>query len=316
MLIGLYRYDLPLIRPLSFFDKTISIRSGLLIRIDKYWGEICPIPYFSNETLEEAQIEALNWLTHRANNQDYYPKSKTVRFAIDCVNSHLEYNVNLLDYQEVSCRLLIGTPKQILFDWFQNIDNYPPFAKINVSQYSLKDELRVIKEICKKAPNIKLIIDAASLWTKEEALTIINHLSHNNIYFIEDPCLSIDDTIEISKSTNVPIAVDQMLQHYTLEECCKIPTLKAAIIKPSIIGNIESTNVLYKLCKLNNIEPFLGTSFESQIGSCNIKLLGQMFGKQIILGLNTEEFYADSLFKKGTVQVDEDKLTVIKEFTI
>ncbi len=313
MYLGLYRYDLPLVRPFLLHGQTLSKRSGLLIRNGNYWGEICPLENFSQETLEEAQAEALSWIKSKERGENYHINCKTVQFGIDCMNAHFSYDPSLYTNDTLRYKLLIGTPKQILFDWFQLVDNYPEYAKINVAQYSLKDELRVIKEICKKAPNVKLIIDASCSWTKEEALTIVNHLSRENLFYIEDPCDSIEDNIYISNKTGVHIAVDKLLQKNSLSECCTIPTIKAAVLKPSLIGSIQGTLDLFKECKLKNLEPIFGTAFESQVGTYNIRLIREMCGRKFFFGTNPDEMFKDSLFKPGTTEINEDMLTVIKE---
>ena len=55
MTLALYRYQLPFTQPLTFHGKVEVAREGLLVRIDKGWGEIAPLPGFSRETLAEAQ---------------------------------------------------------------------------------------------------------------------------------------------------------------------------------------------------------------------------------------------------------------------
>ncbi|MGN1356125.1 MAG: enolase C-terminal domain-like protein [Succinivibrionaceae bacterium] len=314
MYLGLYRYDLPLTKPFFLQNQFLTVRSGLLIRSGNFWGEICPLKGFSEETLEEAQAEALLWMKSKVQHQDYQLKLRTVQFGVDCMNAHFSYDTSLFSHNGLKYKLLIGKPKQILFDWFQLIDNYPEYAKINVAQYSLKDELRLIKEICKKAPNIKLIIDASCSWTREEALTIINHLSRDNLFYIEDPCSSLEDTIYISRLTGIPIAVDHLLQRYSLSQCCQIPTIKAVVIKPSFLGRIQITLGLFKECKMRNIEPIFGTAFESQVGTYNIRLIREMCGKKFFFGINPDEMFKESIFKPGTTEVDEDKLTVIQEY--
>ena len=66
MTLALYRYQLPFTQPLTFHGKVEVAREGLLVRVDKGWGEIAPLPGFSRESLAEAQAESLACLAQLA----------------------------------------------------------------------------------------------------------------------------------------------------------------------------------------------------------------------------------------------------------
>src|SRR5215213_270707 len=56
---GLYRFSLPLSRPLTLGEATLRRREGLLLRLSgddgsEGWGETAPLPGFSKESLDEA----------------------------------------------------------------------------------------------------------------------------------------------------------------------------------------------------------------------------------------------------------------------
>ena len=59
----LYRYSLPLRRPLTLKGVTLQRREGLLLRLSgddgsEGWGETAPLPGFSEESLDEATVQA------------------------------------------------------------------------------------------------------------------------------------------------------------------------------------------------------------------------------------------------------------------
>ena len=84
MKLALYRYQLPFTQPLTFHGKVEVAREGLLVRVDKGWGEISPLPGFSKETLAEAQAEALACLEQLAQGQPIAPLLPSVQFGFDC----------------------------------------------------------------------------------------------------------------------------------------------------------------------------------------------------------------------------------------
>lgn len=63
MQLALYRYSLPFRQPLMFKGQRLAHREGLLVSINGQWGEIAPLPGFSNESLAEAEAESLACLT-------------------------------------------------------------------------------------------------------------------------------------------------------------------------------------------------------------------------------------------------------------
>jgi O-succinylbenzoate synthase len=311
MKLGLYRYDLPLIKALPNCDDAM-VRSGLIIRRYDGWGEICPLPYHSLETIEEAQSEALRYLQALNNNEKFEPTLPSVQFGVDCMNEHLSYDISFYSRFSKTYRILLGTPKQIMYEWFQLLGDYPNVAKLIVGNYSLRDELRLIKEICKKAPDIKLILDASMKWTREEACTIINHLPKENILYIEDMCNNLEDVKVIAENTGIPVGIDKLLHYYTFDQWRKLPNL-TVVIKPSLVGGFSKIHELVKLCSPLNIKTVLETAMESQLGNYNLQILGQRNRCYTVYGVDCERYFKYNIFKPGTAEVDRKLLTVIWE---
>ena len=64
---NLYRYSIPVDSQLILRGRFLKRREGLIVRVScsrDGWGEIAPLPGFSEETLEQAQGQALEWLTN------------------------------------------------------------------------------------------------------------------------------------------------------------------------------------------------------------------------------------------------------------
>ncbi len=311
MKLGLYRYDLPLIKALPNCNNA-TIRSGLIIRRYDGWGEICPLPYHSLETIEAAQDEAITYLKALNYNEKYEPKLPSVQFGIDCMNEHISYDISFYSKFSKTYRILLGTPKQIMYEWFQMLGDYPKVAKLIVGQYSLKDELRLIKEICKKAPNIKLILDASMKWSREEAYTMINHLPKDNILYIEDMCDNLEDINAVAQSTNIPVGIDKILHYYTFDQWRKLPNL-TVVIKPSLVGGFSKIHELVKMCHPLNIKTVLETAMESELGNYNLQILGQRNKNFTVYGIDCARYFKYNLFKPGTAEIDRSLLTVIWE---
>ena len=64
---NLYRYSIPVDSQLILRGRFLKRREGLIVRVAcsrDGWGEIAPLPGFSEETIEQAQEQAIEWLTN------------------------------------------------------------------------------------------------------------------------------------------------------------------------------------------------------------------------------------------------------------
>ena len=297
MKIGLYRYNLPFINPIKLLDETMESRSGLLIYKDGGWGEICPLPGFSYETIDEAQDEALTYIHHLVSGTSYFPELPSVQHGVDCMNSKFEYSQEEYDKFPPNYTFLLGNPKEITYNWFKLIDNFPHTVKIKVGRHSLKEELKMLKEICKKSPDVKMILDANGLWTKEEALSIMGFLNKENIEYIEDPCNNLDDSDFVSQQTGIPIALDQLLRFCPITDWGNFSNLKAVIIKPSIIGGSMACNAICEQAQLFNIKIVASSLFESQLGNYNIREIARKkLDCKAYHGLDTNKYFKYSVY--------------------
>ncbi len=64
----LYRYSVPMEAGVILRHQRLKSRDGLLVKLQQGelsgWGEIAPLPEFSQETLDQAQVAAECWLQH------------------------------------------------------------------------------------------------------------------------------------------------------------------------------------------------------------------------------------------------------------
>lgn len=317
MKLGLYRYILPFVEPINFNGTILSERTGLLVNCDDGWGEICPLVNFSSETLEEAQEETLDYLMNLKNGRKTYPVLPSVQFGLDCMHSKFSYDDKFLERFHKDYTLLLGSPKEITYQWFKYFGEYPLKVKLKVGRYNLKDELRMIKEICKKSPNVKLILDSNCCWTREEALTMMKHLNKDNIEYIEDPCKNLDDVEYVAKETDMPIAFDELVRTCGISEWQDFHNLKAVLIKPSLIGNFRMCEIIFNQALMSQIKVVFSSAFESQLGNYNIKMfaLNNSSNCSNFHGLDTNKYFKYSVFKPNSLKINMNQLTTLWEYT-
>ncbi len=96
----LYRYSIPVDSQVVLRNRFLKKREGLLVQIKcgehEGWGEIAPLPEFSEETLEQAQQQTALWLKNwdqaRSQNQKLtldglYP---SVAFGLSCALAEMK----------------------------------------------------------------------------------------------------------------------------------------------------------------------------------------------------------------------------------
>lgn len=212
-------------------------KRGVIIRTETGVGEIAPLPGFSKETLDEA-LEDL---------QAKRPSLPSVRFALFCAARPL---------QSVHLPTASLGPKE----GFST-------HKLKLGHLSIADAVNFVKAHLGK----KLRLDCNRKWTLAMALEFAKQFKPDDFEYLEEPVQTIEELIAFSKMTNFPVAVDESIG-CNYEE---IPTLKAVVVKPTIVGHIP------KIPK--HLKMIVSSSYESGIGLLHIASLAQ----DLPVGLDT-----------------------------
>ncbi len=212
------------------FEYQLPNRKGLIVQCGENFGEIAPLPYFSKETFDEAKEEALLWLkTDRA------PKLASVCFGIFCASKPLR-SVHL-----PLCALGFK-------EGFETV-------KLKLKHFSLKEAIAYVKPYIGK---VNLRLDCNRAWNLDEALFFASHFLQSDFEYLEEPLKSEEELIEFSKRTHFPIALDESIH----VDWNQIPSLRAIVVKPTILGSIPKVPTRLKL--------ILSSSYESGLGLVHI----------------------------------------------
>lgn len=242
----LHEYSLPL--------KNGTFRSGLIIQNGECFGDVAPLPGFSHETFEEAKEETIRVLATGSP-----PKLPSVRFALACASTPLPEKIQLpvasLDREVPGFRAV----------------------KLKLGSLSVEEALALVKRT--KTPEIRL--DFNRKWPLEKLLRFAEHFTPNTFAYFEEPGLTFADTVAFSQTTGMPIAVDESIPEVPYWE---IPTLKALIVKPTILGQIPQSNV----------ELIFSSAYESAVGLLHIARLAHQHNPHQAHGLDPySQFVSD-----------------------
>lgn len=316
--IQLFKYSLPFLTPLKIKDKIMNVREGYLINIsdkngNKGWGEIAPLDGFSSETKESVLSEINDIKDTLENNQIpqdilkiLNPYSPSVRFGFESAlltlmasekkltlagflnpMANLKININALlggNYDDVIKRTKYLYSK-----------GYKTF-KLKIGRKNLEDEIRLIEniiEIIKQDGKIRL--DANRMLSPETTEDFFNKLSALPIDYLEEPYASKDDIKELLDSLKIPIAFDESLTEIQPTDLKDYKSLKAVVLKPTILGYTNSMAFATNAISLGII-PVISSSFESPLGIYILASMSAIIDNQAYVGLETIDRFENKLF--------------------
>ncbi len=223
----------------KLFRYQLQNREGLILQCGDHFGEIAPLSGFSKETLAEAEAELKLWI-----DENRTPTLPSVCFGTWCAQRPLH---------SVRLPLCALGPKK----------GYPAM-KLKLGHLPVLEAVDLVK----RQSGI-LRIDCNRKWTLDEAIDFTTHFKLTDFAYMEEPT---EDLVEFSKRTGFPIAVDESIG----KDWSKIPTLRAVVIKPTIVGRIPYIPKYLDLV--------LSSSYESGLGLLHIANLAQ---KDLPVGLDT-----------------------------
>lgn len=330
----LFSYDLPLKRPLILKSQTLQSRRGLLVEMTDEKGrkavsDIAPLPFFNPETIPaileaysqlKEQLLKTHWslklllssnniLNHTLDYKRYPSLFFGIEFALlsllmpkFCISPHVTVN-----------RLLMGSDETIL-DNLQNTQDHEKI-KIKIGPRSPDKMIELIEKMrLHLKPHQQLRIDGNRAWTLRQTLLFCEHFPLELCDYLEEPLQNPKEYLTLANYCSHPIGFDESLLDTPLNLLLSVPTKKAFIIKPTLIGSLQRMNFLYqKACKFK-LDFILSSSFESGLGHLMIAHLSRYLGLQAPIGLDTYQWLKDDVlldplnFQKGQLFLEKENL--------
>lgn len=252
---SLYSYTLPTRL------ETYPIRKGLLLEHHGGWGEIAPLPGFSEETLQEATEEILSLLPNKAFLNKPI-RCASVRFGVASALAPLP-----------------TTPVQIPLCLLNRTHPEFPISKFKIGHLNAQEAIQYVKRLMQTA-TCRFRLDCNRKWTLKEALAFAQCFKPDDFEYIEEPVATQEELIAFCEQTQFPVAVDGLWNQ--MEE---IPTLKAIVVKPTLTGNLP----LFPI----NIPTVFSSAYESSLGLLHI---AHRFHKGMIpCGIDTSQYLIEDL---------------------
>lgn len=175
--------------------------------------------------------------------------------------------------------------------------------KMKIGAIDFQEELELLHYIRTKysADEITLRVDANGAFTPKQALEKLNALSEFAIHSIEQPIMAgqISELADLCKNSPISIALDEeLIGINTFEEKTDLlATIKPAyiILKPSLHGGISGTKEWIEIAESQNIDWWMTSALESNIGLNAICQLTAEYNNPLPHGLGTGSLYTNNV---------------------
>ncbi|ELX8379674.1 o-succinylbenzoate synthase [Providencia vermicola] len=297
----LYTFSLPMEAGVILRYQRLKTRDGLLVRLqdgdNEGWGEISPLPEFSQETLLEATEEAKQRLTEWVSGQPLADSAlPSVAFGCSCALAELSGELpEQADYRKAP--LCSGDPDDLIL----RLDAMEgeKIAKVKVGLYEAVRDGMVANLLLEAVPDLTLRLDANRSWTRAKAdgfAKYVNPDYRDRIAFLEEPCKTREESLQYAKDTGIAIAWDESVR----EEGFKVeaqPGVAAIVIKPTLTGSLAYCRQLVQEAHHHGLQAVISSSIETSFGLTQLARIAHQLTPNTIPGLDTLDLIQSQLIR-------------------
>lgn len=329
--VRIYRYGLPLTEPLRLKDKTLTTRSGLLVRVQDEngasgCGDVAPLPGFSIENLSDAAADAMRAarvlvgcdVPAHVNARATYFKERLLgeELSASVLNGFqaaimqtaafgaCRYLADQLDeepLEEVAVNgLLMGGAESALEQARALVDAGYRALKLKVGRQALPEDIRLVRALRGAVGDaIAIRLDANRAWDVESATTFAEGVSDCRVEYLEEPLQDPSRMVELSARTGVPVALDETLAQAGAQHLEQWRGVKAVILKPTLLGGFEVATRLARRAMNVGMTPIVSAAFESGVGIAALAHLAASLRVEAAAGLDTYRWLAEDVLAES-----------------
>ena len=279
----IWEYQVPLHHVLPASGEQRAIRSGYLIQrtINGHsrLTELAPLEGFHGITKQACLEEFMAYMHH--------PTSKVERSSVT------QLAIDLLEPHPTPAKTIVTNS---LIDLRQISETLPePKAhcvKVKMGRRPLDIEIRDLMTLIKRLPSTTLLrIDANRQWGVDEALACARCVPAHQLAYFEEP---LDNPMRYADIPQIPIALDESMNHPDVHELLALPNVVAAVLKPSVVGGLNRTRSLIAALKQYGTQAIISSTFES---SLTLWAFAEMADPSLTHGLGTLSWFKHPLFE-------------------
>ncbi|HFF8523441.1 TPA: o-succinylbenzoate synthase [Providencia rettgeri] len=297
----IYSFSLPMEAGVILRYQRLKTRDGLLVCLqdgdNEGWGEISPLPEFSQETLEEATAETIvrlnEWVKDGKISDSPLP---SVAFGCSCAVAELTGELPQdADYRKAP--LCSGDPDDLILSL--DAMEGEKVAKVKVGLYEAVRDGMVANLLLEAVPELKLRLDANRSWTRTKAdgfAKYVNPDYRDRIAFLEEPCKTREESLQFAADTGINIAWDESVR----EEGFKVEAqagVAAIVIKPTLTGSLAYCRSLVEDAHRLGLQAVISSSIESSFGLTQLARVAHWLTPNTIPGLDTVSLIQSQLIR-------------------
>ncbi|MCW8328296.1 o-succinylbenzoate synthase [Photobacterium sp. SDRW27] len=296
----LYQYQLPMDSGVILRNQRLITREGWIVELRSGdavgFGEIAPLPEFSQETAEQAGEQAQQLLDSWVQGDEWDLSSALPSVAFGLSMAELELAGELPaegNYQVAP--LCSGDPDDLVIA----LSKMPgeKIAKIKVGMYEAVRDGMVANMFIEAIPEIRLRLDANRNWTPLKAQQFAKYVKPEHragIAFLEEPCKTPADSLAFAQETGINIAWDETVRDEGFEVKAE-PGVVAIVIKPSLIGSVQRCAELVQQAHKAGLTAVISSSMESSLGLNQLARFAAWQTPAVIPGLDTMQLFKAQL---------------------
>ena len=297
----LLSYNIPLAAGTVLRDRRVTVRRGWLVRLNDGeavgWGEIAPLPGFSQETPDAALAATICWLESWCDGKSPGESPlPSVAFGLSCALAELNNELpGAGNYK--SAMLCTGDP-DALFEQLSQQDE--PIAKMKVGLYEPVRDGMIAALLLEALPALTLRLDANRQWSLEKAHQFARKVPvqlRSRIAFIEEPCRTQQESRTFARETGFALAWDESVREASFLPAVE-PHLRAVIIKPALTGSLERVRKLIAAAQRAGLMAVISSSVESSLGLTQLARLAEWLTPGVTPGLDTLELMQQQLVRR------------------
>ncbi|MDG2370871.1 MAG: o-succinylbenzoate synthase [Flavobacteriales bacterium] len=193
------------------------------------------------------------------------------------------------------------------------IENGYNCLKLKIGAIDFSDELSLLAFIRKEfnSSELEIRVDANGAFIKENALLKLNSLAKFDIHSIEQPIKpkQFSTMNKLCNESPIPIALDEeligIINNQSQENLLDTINPKYIVLKPSLLGGLDSTKSWIKLAEKRKIKWWVTSALESNIGLNSIAQFTAEFSNKLPQGLGTGQIYKNNIPSFLELKADE-----------
>ena len=281
------------------------------------YGEIAPLKGLSIEGYEDFDVKLFSQLKEFVANDFSLGKlniSSSTRFGLEtalqtlsCDSPFKISDNNFINNQKkirINGLVWMGSKEFMLKQIDDKIDQGFTCIKMKIGAINFEEELSILKSIRNKytSSRLTLRVDANGAFKFDEAKHVLNILSDLDIHSIEQPIEQaqinlMKELCKLDKKCGIALDEELIGLENTQEKIHLLDTTKPQyiILKPTLHGGISGTKEWIKLAEDRNINWWITSALESNIGLNAVSQIASEYNPKTYQGLGTGSLYHNNI---------------------